>query len=66
MDQNNNNATGGTGRRQSPFEKFKARIKELSERQNSVFLDIMKRIDERKTAEARQKLNEIRDSEDTE
>jgi len=65
MDQNNN-IVGGIGHNQSPFEKFKARIKDLSDRQSDVFLDIMKRIDERKTVEARQKLNEIRDSDDTE
>jgi|GEM_PF-3223811 hypothetical protein len=39
---------------QGAFERFKAKIKKLSDRQNGVFAEIMERIDRRKTDEARQ------------
>lgn len=46
---------------QGAFARFRAKIRELSERQNGVFMGIMQRINERKIAEARQKLDGLQD-----
>ncbi|MDD3006448.1 MAG: hypothetical protein PHX30_02580 [Candidatus Pacebacteria bacterium] len=43
------------------FERFKTKIRELSERQDSVFKNIMQRINERKIVEVRQKLDGVQD-----
>lgn len=59
MDQNSDMKEEDLGR--GAFERFKAKIRELSERQNGVFTGIMQRINERKIAEARQKLDGLQD-----
>lgn len=56
-----NNIGEEAGVAKGAFERFKEKIKKLSERQNEVFAGIMKRIEERKLAEVRQKLNESHD-----
>lgn len=58
-----NNIGEEMGSAKGALERFKAKIKELSERQNEVFTGIMKRINERKIAEVRKKLNESHDDE---
>lgn len=62
MDQNSR-VEEETDSGQGAFERFKAKIRELSERQNGVFTGIMQRINERKIAEARQKLDGVQDNE---
>lgn len=54
MGQNDDTREGFPGR--GAFGKFKTRLKELSERRNGVFMDILARIDQRKMDEIRQKM----------
>jgi hypothetical protein len=62
MDQKRN--IGGEDSDQGAFAAFRAKIRLLSERQNGVFTDIMQRINERKIAQARQKINGLQDNDD--
>lgn len=55
-----NNIGEEAGSAKGAFGRFKAKIKKLSERQDEIFTGIMKRIEERKIAEVRKKLDESR------